>query len=216
LQAEDALSEAFLDTDTYDAAVLKKLHPAVLNEAVCVAYERFAHSLLDRKKITAVSALIFDTGRLQLYGQNYVEVVKNQLRFFKKTSVAPAETIYIDAFGKYTFGEYTVDFTKITDYSSKVSNGFLYNYVDCDKIKGKLFLRTRFEGDRVKLFKRNVSKTLKKLFCEYNIPVEKRNTLPVLCDDEGIVWIYGIGTVARCCADNKSSNIIYVEGENNG
>ncbi len=215
LQAERALSESFLEQDTYDVTVLKTLHPAVLNEVICVAYERFSRSSPDRNKIEAVSALIFKSGRVQLYGENYAEVIKNRLRFFKKTEVEKTETIYIDALGKYVFGKYTVTLTNITDYSSKVNNEFLYNSIDCDKINGKLFLRTRQEGDRVTLFRRNVSKSLKKLFCEYNIPIEKRQTLPILCDDEGIVWVYGIGTVARCCANNKSSNIIYVEGENN-
>lgn len=216
IQAQNALSEAFVEQDTYDTTFLKKLHPAVIKEVICKAYKRFSGSSLDRRKVDSVFALIFNTGRLQLYGENYVEVIKNRLRFFQRTKVENAETVYVNGVGEYVFGDYTVLLTKITDYSLIVNDTFLYNSIDCDKINGKLFLRTRCEGDKITLFKRNVSKTLKKLFCEYNIPIEKRSTLPILCDNDGIVWVHGIGTVARCCVSNNSCNIIYVEGENNG
>ena len=62
---------------------------------------------------------------------------------------------------------------------------------------------------------RGVTKSLKKLFNELNIPVENRSSLPVLCDDSGVVWIYSVGVDARCSVDTDSSNIIFVRGEDN-
>lgn len=34
-----------------------------------------------------------------------------------------------------------------------------------------------------------MSRLTKKLYCEYKIPLDVRNFLPVFCDCEGIVWI---------------------------
>ena len=89
------------------------------------------------------------------------------------------------------------------------------NLIDCDKIVGKICLRTRNSGDHIRLPRRNVSKSLKKLFSEINIPIEKRDILPVIADDNGVIWVYSIGVAERCKVDNSSTNIVYVRGENN-
>ena len=72
------------------------------------------------------------------------------------------------------------------------------------------------DGDRFTLHKRNVTKSLKKLFNELSVPVEERDTLPVLCDDDGIVWVYSVGVCRRCHITDSSRNIICVRGKNNG
>ena len=90
------------------------------------------------------------------------------------------------------------------------------NLIDCDKIKGNLFLRTRRQGDEFTFYKRNITKSLKKLFNELGVPVEERDSIPVLCDDDGVVWIYSVGVCKRCHITDYSSNIICVKGENNG
>ena len=89
------------------------------------------------------------------------------------------------------------------------------NLIDCDKIEGNVFLRTRQEGDKITLPVRNVTKTLKKLFSEMNIPVEKRDLIPVLSDENGVLWVYSVGVDARCHVDANSSNIIFIGGKNN-
>ncbi len=89
--------------------------------------------------------------------------------------------------------------------NKKIHNLLLKNILDCDKIVGKLVLRSRQSGDTVRLKNKNCTKTLKKLFCEYKIPLEERENLPVLCDDCGIVWIHKIGVAERCAADSSST-----------
>lgn len=89
----------------------------------------------------------------------------------------------------------------------KVNNLLLKNILDCDKIVGKLVLRHRLSGDSIRLKNKGCTKTLKKLFCEYKIPAEERENLPVLADDKGIVWVYKIGVAERCAADYNSKRI---------
>ena len=101
----------------------------------------------------------------------------------------------------------------------KVHNLLLKNILDCDKIMGNLVLRVRNAGDTVRLKNKNCTKTLKKLFCEYKIPLSKRENWPVLCDDEGIVWVHKIGVAERCAANENSERIYkinveeYIEGK---
>lgn len=58
-------------------------------------------------------------------------------------------------------------------------------------IKGDLVVRTRRPGDRYRY--KGTTHSLKKLFNAAHIPLEDRDRIPVLCDDDGIVWIPGFG-----------------------
>ena len=104
--------------------------------------------------------------------------------------------------------EFSVEITKI---SENVNNLLLNNSLDCDKIVGKLVLRTRQSGDSIRLANRGCTKKLTKLYNEFSVPVNLRDTLPVISDDLGVVWIHGIG-VAERCAVSKKTNSVYVIG----
>lgn len=104
--------------------------------------------------------------------------------------------------------EFSVEITKI---SENVNNLLLNNSLDCDKIVGKLVLRTRQSGDSIRLANRGCTKKLTKLYNEFSVPVNLRDTLPVISDDLGVVWIHGIG-VAERCAVSKKTNLVYVIG----
>ena len=94
--------------------------------------------------------------------------------------------------------------------AQKVHNLLLKNSFDCDRIVGKLVVRTRMAGDKVKLKNKNCTKSLKKLYTEYSIPLYEREYWPVIADDEGIVWIHRIGVAHRCAADENSADIYKV------
>ena len=100
--------------------------------------------------------------------------------------------------------------------AQKINNLLLKSYIDCDKIVGKLVIRTRQSGDSVKLKNKNGTKSLTKLYNEYNIERELREKLPVLADDNGVIFIHKIGVAERVAADDNSKNILKVnvfEGE---
>ena len=88
------------------------------------------------------------------------------------------------------------------------------NCVDCDKISDKLCLRSRVSGDKITLPKRNVTKTLKKLFIEDKIDAEKRNKIAVLADGEEVVWVEGYGSSKKFFPDKGSESIMMIKIEN--
>lgn len=107
--------------------------------------------------------------------------------------------------------ENTVQFAvKITE-KENVNNLFSINAIDCDKIVGKWILRTRREGDSIRLYKRGVTKTLKKLFTEDKIPNEIRSEIPVIADENGVIWVYGFGVCERVAVNKNTKNILKVE-----
>ena len=57
--------------------------------------------------------------------------------------------------------------------------------------RGKMVIRSRCPGDRIRLS--GGTKSLKKLFIDRKIPARQRNQIPVVCDEAGILGVYGIG-----------------------
>ncbi len=92
----------------------------------------------------------------------------------------------------------------------KVNNLLLINVFDYDKICGSITVRKRQEGDKIRLQNRGVTKTLKKLFCEKKVSLDDRNSLPVIADQNGVIWVYGFGADERVKVDASTQNIAEV------
>lgn len=56
---------------------------------------------------------------------------------------------------------------------------------------GEIFLRQRQSGDTIRL--QGGTRSLKKLFIDRKIPAARRGQIPVVCDEMGILGVYGIG-----------------------
>ena len=56
---------------------------------------------------------------------------------------------------------------------------------------GEIYVRSRQSGDSIRL--PGGTKTLKKLFIDRKIPASQRESIPIVCDDLGILGIPGIG-----------------------
>ena len=93
----------------------------------------------------------------------------------------------------------------------KINNLLLNNSLDCDKIIGKSVSRTRLPGDSIRLAGRGCTKSLKKLMNELSIPPELRDSLPVIADEAGVIWIYGIGVAQRCTVTKNSAEVLIIK-----
>ena len=98
---------------------------------------------------------------------------------------APLAPMILPCPGSVDFGDYTVTASPAKD---------LTNNTDTFTIlpQGEIILRTRASGDAIR--RSGGTKTLKKLFIDRKIPASKRDRIPVLADDAGILAVYGIGT----------------------
>lgn len=94
---------------------------------------------------------------------------------------------------------------------SQIVHNAVLNY---DSIVGRLVMRSRLPGDKIRLAGSSCTKTLKKLFNEKKL--KNRTAVPVLADDEGVVWIYSVGCCERCkiTEDTKSVMIIREDEKN--
>lgn len=95
--------------------------------------------------------------------------------------------------------------------NKKINNLLLNSAIDCDKIIGNPMIRTRAPGDEIKLAGRKVTKSLKKIYNEFAVPQEDRESLPVVCDESGVIYISGIGVAERCAVSEKTEKAIVLK-----
>ncbi|MCL1830494.1 MAG: tRNA lysidine(34) synthetase TilS [Oscillospiraceae bacterium] len=89
-------------------------------------------------------------------------------------------------------------------------SGTSQNTLDCDKIKERMYLRSREPSDTFTSMIRGQTKSIKKLFNERMIPVEMRSQIPLLADDDGIVWIPGEGIAKRVAVDSETKSVYII------
>lgn len=85
----------------------------------------------------------------------------------------------------------------------KTSKGF-----DFDKIKGGIVVRSRKQGDKIKLARG--SKKVKDLFIDLKIPREDRCKVPVITDDEGILCVGDYKTSENYKIDSETKEVLKI------
>ena len=100
------------------------------------------------------------------------------------------------------------EFNKIKFVNKKAINCCL----DCDKISLSVFVRQKKDGDKISLYNRYCTKTLKKLFNEAGLSLRERSRRFVLCDETGkILWIEGFGCERDFAVKENTKNILYLD-----
>ena len=214
-RAEEVLNDSRMDTDSYSVDVLLSADECIVKRVIIKAFSHFTAHTLDRNKINGIYSLLSNGGRLQIYGNFFAGIYNGCLRFYEEDSDYSLDVPVNSLPCECDFCNIRLSVSEFTNCSKKVPSNLLDNLIDCDKIVGQLHFRSKQEGDTVTLRKRNVTKTLKKLFIEARIPREVRHKIPVLCDDNGVVWVYGFGVNKKYSVDDTSSHIILVRGNDN-
>ncbi|NCC68426.1 MAG: hypothetical protein EOM14_09600, partial [Clostridia bacterium] len=81
---------------------------------------------------------------------------------------------------------------------SEIYNSFNIFYFKSDSICDIITVRSRAEGDEIRLAGRGCTKTLKKLFSEERLNGTGKTLVPVFCDSAGVIAVGGFGIAERC------------------
>lgn len=90
-------------------------------------------------------------------------------------------------------------------------------WFDYDIIKGNLFVRARKSGDSIVIDKAGKRQKLKSYFVNEKIPSADRNLIPLIADDEQIIWILGYRMSSAYQVSEKTRQILEIkvtEGKN--
>ena len=200
--AEEFLKNNVLDKGYLDLKNFGNLDSAIASRTIKKYIETVALGVkLEAVHIKSVLDLITSGGKISLPCK-YTAVCENHiLRVLKP-----------DESGRNF--EYKVELTETNDNflisQQNVNNLLLKNALDCDKIIGQYVVRTRQSGDSIRLKNRGCTKALTKLYNESDIPKDEREKIPVIADEKGVIWIYGIGVAHRCAVSENTKRIVMI------
>ena len=195
--ADECFDESFKN-NTLLIKNLKKYPLSIIKRAI-VKYIYLYDVGLDDLHLNGIAALLDKSGKLQIKGNLFVISNKKALRvaLFEKN---------VD-FGVAKVKEKLLSRDEFLNNYELIKKKFDF-YCDYDKIIGSISIREREPGDEISPAGRDCKKSLKKLFNEYQIPVEDRGAIPIVSDDKGIIGIYGYCCDERVKIDNTTATVI--------
>ena len=97
----------------------------------------------------------------------------------------------------------------VANTSEKFNISLLKYAIDCDKIRGYSFMRTRRPGDTFIVGKKQLS--LGEAWAAAGIPALLRPALMVLADEQGVLWAEGIGSSSRTAVTENTKQYVIIE-----
>lgn len=208
-ETEKLLNECRKD-NIYYIEKLKNAHEALRFRAISMILKEQGVNNISREHIELLDHIILHGGAASVCG-NTAKCERGVLSFGETENI-PYFCVLLDIFTdsvKTPCGDF-----KILNFAKKdlqnINKHTFNNLIDCDKIIGRLKIRSRISGESVKLYKRKVTKTLKGLFNEKKIPVSRRSKIAILADDDGIVWLEGFGVSERCSVSPETNRAIEI------
>lgn len=172
----------------------------------------YKENILSRKNILGIYDLCFgESGKEIHLGKNitarrsYDKIFIEEIKYKKSKE---SKELHL---GKNTsdFGEI---FLRKDDLESP-HDSFI-KVIDCDKIKGNLYVRKRLPGDRFKALGMKNNKKLKDYFIDRKVDRLLRDEIGLICDDEKIIYVMGMDISEDVKIDKNTLNKLVLEVNN--
>ena len=97
--------------------------------------------------------------------------------------------------------------TELLDIGAEIQSSFNTFSFSYGNICGRLTLTPRRDGDKIRLWGREGSHSLKRLMSDARIPRHRRGLVPVIRDEAGILAVHGFGQADRCRAQAGEKHV---------
>lgn len=199
----------------YDINVISKLEKPIKSRLIIQAVYNKFNIYLQNSHIDLICEIIDNGhGTVTIPGKIYVKVENGFLRIYKD---APEIKNWKNKFneGKILTDsgrKFIIEIITKNEYLSlkKTDKNLIYKCLDYDKITENTIIRNRKPGDKFTQKNRKVRKSLKKLFNEKKVPIEKRNELAIIDDGDEILWIEGIGPSEKAAVSENTKKVVLI------
>lgn len=202
-----------------------KLDMAIITRIIKKAFIDFSnkHNNFEMKHIYDVISLSKNTTNKKIYLPNdivceniYGDIILKLNKKGKSGNIELEEQIEIlkenldDLEINYKY--YKVNFEIINKMKNNIefSKNVLIKYFDYDKIMERIIIRTRKNGDKITPQGMKGSKRIKDIFINLKVPVEERDSTPLVVFDENIAWIVGYRTSELFKIDNTTKKVLKI------
>lgn len=214
-ETKRALADSGFDGKSIKINILNEMHKSIKARVLRKACEECFSRVPDNIHLADIMRLTENgsTGRrIQLWDNTYCAVSYNKLLFLEdkqNVSIKKRELKLGNNEIPEANGVLKLTLLKKADFVNKFDKN---NTLDYDKIKSKLFVRSREQGDSFTPLKRR-TKTLKKLFIDEKIEKDKRDIIPVVTDGGSIVWVNGFGISEKYAPTADTINVLNITFE---
>lgn len=207
-----------------DVSVLNHADKILVSTALKLYFEEHGCKRLSKENIDLVIKNLENGGRIHIPGKLLAECSRGILtvtavdkREHEEKKIESEETVLKNGKTLHITIEKAEENLVNAENSRKVNN-LLFNYAfDYDTINGDLLVRGRKSGDKFRPAGRNVTKKLKQLLAENDIPAAKRSELVIIedksKDNAEIIFIEGIGVSERYKVTKSTKNIAIIKIE---
>lgn len=214
-EAEKLIENGYIKRENYDYA-----HPALKARAIHSLYKQLHGTSNGLSAVHLDSAADFpieNTGKLSLPNGTTLFFDKDVLYMRKEKEEQDKHSSFTQLraeciahpFGKQ-FAVALCPKGKEPVYDANIYNLFIQQSARFDTIYGSIFVRERLEGDRILTGK--MHKKLKKLMCDKKIPLRYRSTLPIFCDESGILWAPKVALRDGAAGDEITMYVFELKG----
>ena len=194
-------------------------NPAEYNEVI---RRRYISRLLSRKnlpvsnkRLTECDNVLVNGGKINISGDIYF-VSEGKSAGLK--TIRPPETAIISkelAIGENIIFPDAKLVCEIIECDNSMKIDFVHKnltfyLLDYDKIIGRVFVRNRKYGDKIRLHGRNFTSSVKKLINE-KVPEEIRRSLHFIEDETGTVFAENIGIAERVAPDENTKRLLKIQ-----
>ena len=172
----------------------------------------YSENILSRDNILGIYDLILgESGRVINLGSKI-----SARKSYDKVFIEEEKTKEVKRAAGLKLGNNYTDFGQIfISKDGAISQGdFFIKTIDCDKIKGSLFIRSRQSGDRFKPLGMKNNKKLKDYFIDRKVDRLKRDEIGLICDDEKIIYVLGMDISEDVKVDENTLNKLVLEVKN--
>lgn len=212
--AEKFISENYIN-GTFDNSALAALHAAVFARVIMLSAKEKGITRLEFVHIEKVRALL----RVK---ENFRVSLPERFEFISelgRSRIARTAKCNIGCVPLKMGENHFPAFNSVIILSDHALDEFSLNVykisiqaaVPFDIINNGLFVRSKNDGDSY--FYGGITHKLKKLFNDRKIPPSLRGSVPVFCDERGIVWVPGFGIRADSAQDKRLYIAITEYGE---
>ena len=192
---------------------LSKFHPVIRKR--CIAHLITENSLpYSFSRLEEADNILMNGGKINLSNDIYLVSSNNKLEL-KVISQDKEKSVFMPlSIGKNQPTENCTVMCELLDCDNlkkieAVHKNSTFYVADYDKIRGRLIVRTRKFGDKIKLKGRNFTSSIKKLINE-RIPAEERPDLLFIEDEDGTVLAEKLGIAERIAVDNDTVRFLKI------
>lgn len=212
-ETEKYLSEAYDGENGYKINVILSAPESLRNRIVFSAVHALTGTVPEKNHIISVSSFLKDGGSENLNGGKTVISDKKHLKLKSNKKLPAHSALTVNNIPAVVqFADKTAEFTLSERKTIKKINKEVFNYlIDCDRIIYPITVRTKTDGDKFRPQGRNVTKSLKKLFCENHYTPEQKNNAIIIADKQGIICADGFGADERFKITDNTEKILEIK-----